>query len=766
MGLFFCSTAAAQTVTSITLSVSPGPSLLGEPVTLTAAVAPSGAAGKVTFYDGATFLGVRSLTGGTAAFLTAQLPAGNRNLRAYYSGSASFAPSLSSNVQHQVSSAPSLALKPAVDYPVSNPWSVAAGDFNSDLRPDVAVSSGATIRLFLGKGDGSFDAPLTLNIPGSRLAVADFDGDGHLDIASAGAETLAVALGNGNGTFQPAIESAADQYSRLLTGDFNGDGKADLAGLGFSSAIFVRLGNGDGTFAPPAVYATASSPGSLAAADFNGDTRVDLVVTCPAANQLLVFIGNGDGTFPVPQTLNRSLPGPVAAGDLNADGKADLVIGSAGNPPVLSSALGNGDGTFQAANFLTTLISPSSVSLGDVNGDGRVDVVLATDYVFGSGVHYGNGDGTFQTATPFSSHAAQAAVVGELNGDFKTDVVLLAASPQVLSVHLGGAIVDLAVEMSTGGLLTQGQAGAFYKVSVSNVGSLPTSGAVGVAASLPAAITATSISGAGWTCVLTSLSCARSDPLAGGESYAPIHIVFNVPSNLSGNITASVTAAVAGDGNATNNVAVYTAQVRFAGTTSLISSPNPSQVGQSVTLTATVSSGAGSVAYYDGNTILGFRALAGNHAVLTSRLLTPGSHTIWALHMGDASTGPSTSGSVIQIVHAVPANGLRPAVSYSGGSFVAGGDFNQDGKPDLITQNGDVLLGRGDGSFQVTLGYLPPPAFSTRGATAGDFNGDGKTDVVLAGDSIFVYLGKRKRNVPERPACAAKCGRGPRSGCR
>src|SRR5437016_14252216 len=94
--------------TTVTLSATLNPSRFGAPVVLSATVTPSTATGRVTFYDGVTVLGTRTLSGGAAPFVTRLLPSGPRKLRAYYAGDANFL-TATSNVVAQTVNAQSSA---------------------------------------------------------------------------------------------------------------------------------------------------------------------------------------------------------------------------------------------------------------------------------------------------------------------------------------------------------------------------------------------------------------------------------------------------------------------------------------------------------------------------------------------------------------------------------------------------------------------------------------------------------------------------------
>ena len=121
----------------------------------------------------------------------------------------------------------------------------------------------------------------------------------------------------------------------------------------------------------------------------------------------------------------------------------------------------------------------------------------------------------------------------------------------------------------------------------------------------------------------------------------------------------------------------------LATTTTLVSDINPSNVGQSVTFTATVAPAAatGTVTFRDGATQIGTPvALVGGVASISTAALTGGSHNITAIYSGDATYGSST-GAVTQNVNQAPAftsaNTATFAVGVAGTTF----DVNATGFP-------------------------------------------------------------------------------------
>jgi hypothetical protein len=91
------------------------------------------------------------------------------------------------------------------------------------------------------------------------------------------------------------------------------------------------------------------------------------------------LLGNGDGTFQAAQRYTVG-GGPLSSGvgDFTGNGILDLTVANEGTTTV-SMLLGNGNGTFQAKQDYTTMYHPTSLAVGDFNGDGFPDLVT-TNY--------------------------------------------------------------------------------------------------------------------------------------------------------------------------------------------------------------------------------------------------------------------------------------------------------------------------------------------------------------------------------------------------
>ena len=572
-------------------------------------------------------------------------------------------------------------------------YSVVTGDFNNDGVPDVAVSVYSytvpccVVEVFLGQADGGLrhlaNYTLNQNILTSyqNLVAADFNHDGNLELAVPGA----VLLGKGDGTFAPPIAYPANASPQsIVAGDFNGDGVLDIAGANGSGNenISILLGNGDGTFQPPLFFDVGTSPLYLASADFNRDGKADLAVTNYGSGTISILFGRGDGTFGT--TVNYTVggePESIAVGDFNHDGRPDLAITQRDGP--LSIMLAAGGGNFLPPVVVDAGNEPIGVTVIDLNGDGNLDLAVANSF------DYNNTTGGYTVSI----------VKGNGDGTFQPpetyDVPSYPTSLAWADFN-GDGKLDLAVNSSSGLAILMNNSHGGLKDMVNQP-----------AGTTPSAIAAADLNGDGKLdlAVANKGSNNVSIFLGNGDGTFQPQVTYGT--------VAEPATLVIGDFNGDG-----IPDLALASSTTLgILFGNGDGSFQPPVTTALSAYGSLVAADFNGDGMLDLEAINACQCSAVT-LLGNGDGTFRQIPLADNDPG------VIQ--------------------YLATGDFNGDGKPDLVVQTAffgydysaefvTIWLGNGQGDFQIVSNFdaIGPVAVA-------DFNGDGKPDLAAT-----YYIGNR-----------------------
>ena len=332
---------------------------------------------------------------------------------------------------------------------LNDPNAVAVGDFNEDGILDYIVTefSGNEATVFLGNGNGNFNAGPVINLASDPvdIAVGDFDNDGHQDVAIAlqSISDVEVLFGDGTGDFGSATQLSVDTgtVGKLAVGDFNGDHNSDIAVAVGTDDVIVFLSNGDRTFQGSQGVPLLANGGDLVTGDFNEDGDVDLAVALSGGSSVEILLGNGDGTFT--NTTGGSLevtatPNLIAVGDFNNDDNLDLI--TADSDEFVTTFLGNGDGTFGPAQRQDALFSLAGITVTDLNHDQLDDVVGASINRDGAVVTLlSDGDGTFSVNDIGSAGNNDQTDIasGDFNKDGNPDILIVDDSDNFVAEWLG-----------------------------------------------------------------------------------------------------------------------------------------------------------------------------------------------------------------------------------------------------------------------------------------------------------------------------------------
>ena len=193
--------------------------------------------------------------------------------------------------------------------------------------------------------------------------------------------------------------------------------------------------------APGSPIPIPGGPGNVLIGDMNNDRKLDLVVACGRARNVLVLPGKGDGQFgapisPMGQTTVPDSPGEMALGDVNGDGKLDLAIASHDSYGVVL-LLGDGKGGLSIAPTSPVVMKlgqhphTHGLSLADMNRDNKLDLITVNSSDNDVSIALGDGRGNFVRApqSPFPvGPSPYPFAIGDVNNDGWPDIVATATA--------------------------------------------------------------------------------------------------------------------------------------------------------------------------------------------------------------------------------------------------------------------------------------------------------------------------------------------------
>ena len=378
-------------------------------------------------------------------------------------------------------SAPSFTTEASASGPT--PAHVYAVDVNNDGLTDIIQdtaqpgSTGSYFAVSINTGNGTFLPPVTYKVNSNTwtpLTWGDFNHDGKVDIAVAvPPNQIAVYLGNGDGTFQAPITTTLDlpnttwgtfPQSSIVAADFNKDGNVDLVVAGYQGSdyfagpwvIYLLEGDGTGHFNNPTpIYYPTSGwiVQTLVGGDFDTDNNADVglleYMPCSggsnecSANVLALF-GDGGADFEAVDVTtinggNTSAGMTLGAADLNNDGATDLYgleyVGGKATLAVFPGYYGR-----QFGYWFTPV--PSSIpnvgtlsAVADFNGTGEWALAgwASTETTANELIYFLNAGTPSATVVTGPSPAGSTGwqfgpVVGNFNGDTKPDIAVDEAS--------------------------------------------------------------------------------------------------------------------------------------------------------------------------------------------------------------------------------------------------------------------------------------------------------------------------------------------------
>ncbi|CAF1181469.1 unnamed protein product [Rotaria sp. Silwood1] len=355
----------------------------------------------------------------------------------------------------------------------SRPVFVAVADFNKDNQSDIAIANYGTNNVlilsqyFIKPSVRQMNYLVEKDSRSSSIVIYDFNNDDRLDLLvnDFNNNSLLLLTGNDDGTFKRTTTYSTGNKSapkHICIGDFNNDNRMDIVTANYGSdSVGILLAQGNGTFSNVTTYfvSDGSTPWSVNVGDFNNDNRLDIVTANYGSGGLGVLLGHANGTFGKATTYSANIiirPVLIGVGDVNNDKQLDIATTDykSGNVGIL---LGLGDGTFSNATTYSVGSSsaPNGLSLFDLNNDNHLDLIVTTFNGGLVGIFLGYGNGSFQEITKYSTGSTSSTfriAIADFNNDYRYDFAVtdIANNEIIIFYGYGNGSFQLARTYSTG----------------------------------------------------------------------------------------------------------------------------------------------------------------------------------------------------------------------------------------------------------------------------------------------------------------------------
>ncbi|MBS1566456.1 MAG: VCBS repeat-containing protein, partial [Bacteroidetes bacterium] len=306
----------------------------------------------------------------------------------------------------------------------------------------------------------------------SDVAAGDFDGDGKPDLAVANktAGTVIVLKNNsvpGGIAFSTATTLTSRSPAGVCVADMNGDGKPDILDISYDGGFEVKLNTSSGGVISFTNNYFPIGPWEgirIAAGDLDGDGKTDVVLVSEDLSSNVSILRNTTVNGALSFTLGPLSPVSAYTGqgvtltDVDGDGKPDLVLSFQLGQMVSVSKNTSVPGTisFGATSKLGTSTFHQGLSSADFDGDGLPDLAFCSNYVTGAPTVSVYKNNSNSSALGFSS-AGELAITdafygmaaGDLDGDGKQDIVAGNGSPG-LSIYKNSSAGNISFQPRVG----------------------------------------------------------------------------------------------------------------------------------------------------------------------------------------------------------------------------------------------------------------------------------------------------------------------------